>query len=409
MRSLSLSLLVLALSSSTASARKPRPPRADTAQTADAAVTELAGLMQEGRWGDVFKKSAQAVVRHPHHAMLRYYHGLMLMMTSQYQEAEREFRKAVELEPEFVEALVSLGENQDILGDDARAQESFQAALKLEPDHADAKTSLEAITKRRQLREATQPLFAEGTPQRVVQELMAAMKARTLGKRSAEFVSARGFAALLNKAGLPDDERGRREFLMGVEKALDKSNSGQIQGYMVRGELKSEAGDDVQVTTDVLVEQTPGAQEIAQYRAVWNSPLADTMLNKDVLAIYRALPPEEQKAMMDRQLGQKQTSVVLAELKLRKESDGWRIYDAGFGVPGTSWLRASDFMANLPQLAAVAGVAHPKERTAYSVGYAIGQLIGRGAVLAALVGGILFLVRRLVKRRIARSKERTSA
>jgi hypothetical protein len=87
MRSLTPRLLVvLALFSSTASARKPRPPRAETA---DAAVAEVEALLQQGRWGDVLKTSAKAVVSHPDHAALRYYRGLVLLTTNQFPENAR--------------------------------------------------------------------------------------------------------------------------------------------------------------------------------------------------------------------------------------------------------------------------------------------------------------------------------
>ncbi len=61
--------------------------------------------------------------------------GLIYNSLQNYQEAEKAYRKALQLEPDNVEILVEMAECQTLLGNQTEAEKHFEKAVKLDPDN----------------------------------------------------------------------------------------------------------------------------------------------------------------------------------------------------------------------------------------------------------------------------------
>jgi tetratricopeptide (TPR) repeat protein len=67
-----------------------------------------------------------------------YKQGIEFGLLKDYQQAIFELTRAVELEPDFVEAYVSLGVALHKAGQDDKALENYEAAINLSPEYAEA-------------------------------------------------------------------------------------------------------------------------------------------------------------------------------------------------------------------------------------------------------------------------------
>ncbi|MCF8372482.1 MAG: tetratricopeptide repeat protein [Bacteroidales bacterium] len=80
-------------------------------------------------------------------AMYFYNKGNELAQQKDYRNALLHFKKAINLKPDFVEAMVNLGNCYYMLQDFLKAKESFEQAIRIRPGYSDAQGNLDRINK----------------------------------------------------------------------------------------------------------------------------------------------------------------------------------------------------------------------------------------------------------------------
>ena len=70
----------------------------------------------------------------------------MYLRLGRYEEAIKQFRKALSKEPELADARFHLGECYRHLGDEKKAIEEYEAALEIDPNYVAARTRLERLS-----------------------------------------------------------------------------------------------------------------------------------------------------------------------------------------------------------------------------------------------------------------------
>jgi len=83
---------------------------------------------------DSLPKLEAAVKKNPKDAKAQYRLGVAYLDRDRPQEAERAFKAATEVKPDYLEAWVNLGAAQDAIGHGAQARESYRGALALRAD-----------------------------------------------------------------------------------------------------------------------------------------------------------------------------------------------------------------------------------------------------------------------------------
>jgi tetratricopeptide (TPR) repeat protein len=97
------------------------------------ALYSLAMLYQKEKQ---FKKALTAydtlISRHPDNAEARFNKGYIFLTDYlEFEKAEQEFKKAIEIKPDYTEAVYNLGRVYEAMGDTAKAKEKYREALKL--------------------------------------------------------------------------------------------------------------------------------------------------------------------------------------------------------------------------------------------------------------------------------------
>jgi len=73
--------------------------------------------------------------------------GATLLRLARYQDAIKQFRKALSKEPELADAHYQLGECYRSLGDEKKAVEEYQAALEIDPNYLAAQTRVQQLSR----------------------------------------------------------------------------------------------------------------------------------------------------------------------------------------------------------------------------------------------------------------------
>jgi tetratricopeptide (TPR) repeat protein len=93
-----------------------------------------------------FRRATQvldaAIARHPLSADVHFQRGVVSFFSGQWQPAAVEFRRAIELKPDFSDAHYNLGHTLIHLDDRAAAMDEFREAIRFRPDYAAAHTNL---------------------------------------------------------------------------------------------------------------------------------------------------------------------------------------------------------------------------------------------------------------------------
>ena len=104
----------------------------------------------------------QLLPRHDDSERLHYQLGVLCFQQQRYEPAVEEFRRAVALKPDHVNAYYNLGHALRMTGDDAAARDAFASAVRLSPSHARARANLAEL------------LFAANQPDEARQHLAVA-------------------------------------------------------------------------------------------------------------------------------------------------------------------------------------------------------------------------------------------
>ncbi len=76
-----------------------------------------------------------------HHSL-----GVVLYQLERYDDAVREFRRALSKEPSMATARYHLGASYMKLGDAAKAMDEYEAALAIDPNHEFAQAKVDLLT-----------------------------------------------------------------------------------------------------------------------------------------------------------------------------------------------------------------------------------------------------------------------
>jgi tetratricopeptide (TPR) repeat protein len=106
----------------------------------------------------------QLLLRHDDSERLHYQLGVLCFQQQRYEPAAEEFRRAVALKPDHVDAYYNLGHALRMTGDEKAARDAFVAAVRLSPSHARARANLAEV------------LFSEGKTEEARQHLAVAAK-----------------------------------------------------------------------------------------------------------------------------------------------------------------------------------------------------------------------------------------
>jgi tetratricopeptide (TPR) repeat protein len=99
-------------------------------------------LASERDWGGLLKYAAAETDRESENALMWYYRGYALYNLDRYPEAQRAYEKAVQVNPEFVDALLSLGVIDASHRNYKGAIDRYLAALKYRPGYPIAQQNL---------------------------------------------------------------------------------------------------------------------------------------------------------------------------------------------------------------------------------------------------------------------------
>ena len=110
--------------------------------TIDQLFQQAVDAHNEGRLGEAEKNYRKILELKPNHVVSLSNLGVALMVLGKVEEAEESLKKAIELKAEYVDAYNNLGLVQKILSKFKEAEESVKKALELEPENAKAHNNL---------------------------------------------------------------------------------------------------------------------------------------------------------------------------------------------------------------------------------------------------------------------------
>ncbi len=130
-------------------------------ETGEPAKVSAADLTNDHLLHMQIDRHVEEVARRPDHADLRYRYGVLLRAEGRHGDALEQFRKAVDLNPTYVQAIMKLGLVQQELGMYEDAIETYKAALEIKPHYVDLHYRLGVLyTDRRMFEEAVQHMEA---------------------------------------------------------------------------------------------------------------------------------------------------------------------------------------------------------------------------------------------------------
>jgi Flp pilus assembly protein TadD len=97
---------------------------------------------KEGKIDEAEKSYKKAIELKPDYAEAHYNLGVMLQNLGRFDEAEKSYKKAIELKPDFPEAYNNLGATLLKLSKIEEAEKSYKKAIELKPDYAEAHYNL---------------------------------------------------------------------------------------------------------------------------------------------------------------------------------------------------------------------------------------------------------------------------
>jgi Flp pilus assembly protein TadD len=105
-------------------------------------VNQLVSLLQSGEMQAAVETSTRLICLAPKEAVLHNFQGIALSQISEYDRAERAFKAAIKLRPNYAEALGNLGSLLCDLGKNTEAEIVLGRALKLNPNIVEANNSM---------------------------------------------------------------------------------------------------------------------------------------------------------------------------------------------------------------------------------------------------------------------------
>lgn len=100
---------------------------------------------EQKKFGDAVQEYDTAIKLEPNNPELYYLRCVSKSLANDNRGARADCGRAVELKPDYVEALAGLGRAHEDLGDKAKALETYQQVLKLDPDNKAAQDGIKFI------------------------------------------------------------------------------------------------------------------------------------------------------------------------------------------------------------------------------------------------------------------------
>ena len=99
-------------------------------------------LVKEKKYEEAEKSFKKVIELNPDNARAHNIRGTLVQILGKLDEAEESYRKAIELKPDYAEAFFNLGNEQNRLARLDEAEASLKKAIELKPDYADAYNNL---------------------------------------------------------------------------------------------------------------------------------------------------------------------------------------------------------------------------------------------------------------------------
>jgi tetratricopeptide (TPR) repeat protein len=109
---------------------------------AGAAIEPVRVHLMQGQFAEAEAALRKLLPRHDDNESLHYRLGVLCFQQKRYEPAVEEFRRAVALKPDHVNAYYNLGHALRETGDDAAAKDAFATTVRLSPGHARARAYL---------------------------------------------------------------------------------------------------------------------------------------------------------------------------------------------------------------------------------------------------------------------------
>jgi Flp pilus assembly protein TadD len=109
---------------------------------ARAAIEPVRAHMMQGQLAQAEAVLRELLTSHDENESLHHELGVLCFQQQRYEPAALEFRRAVTLKPDHVDAYYNLGHALRKAGDDAGARDAFATAVRLSPGHARARANL---------------------------------------------------------------------------------------------------------------------------------------------------------------------------------------------------------------------------------------------------------------------------
>ena len=110
--------------------------------TVDQILNQAISAHQEGKLEEAEKNYKKIIELKPKNSIAHVNLGTLFQRLGKFEEAEASFKKGIDLKPDFAEAYFNLGNTQKILKKFKQAETSFKKAIKLKPDLTTAYNNL---------------------------------------------------------------------------------------------------------------------------------------------------------------------------------------------------------------------------------------------------------------------------